>query len=313
MKLALNLRSPDHVRVKPLADHELVGVRKSLIHLFTSYYPHLSRCSFFILGFCLLPLLSFGQQLNSFDASDPVNTETRASIDAESYFFYGGAKFYAMRFGYFYGIKNQRHQFGMSLPFVHTIFNADYAGFENTTGMGDIKMSYLAVPYRKKSTIGLERVSVAFEVTAPTGESTLGRGAGTWLYKPGLIFTMRSSSEIVFYPDVRFQISGADANSQGGSDGIPDPNNPEKEKRVQNLSMSIPMVVQVKDWDGWFSLNVLYAYSFTEKTNFLFLRTDFGKMMGAKAATSLRITKFIAGQPRLNVMVQANLTFFFGQ
>lgn len=236
--------------------------------------------------------------------------QTRLTVDGESYFFYGGARFYAMRFGYFYGLRNEQHQLGMSLPFVHTIFNADYAGFENTTGIGDLKMSYLYVPYRKKNTIGVERVSLAFEVTAPTGEYRLGRGAGTWLYKPGLIFTMRSSSEIVFYPEIRFQISGSDANSLGGSNGLPDPNNPDKEKRLQNLSVSIPMVAQVKDWDGWFSLNLLYAHSFTEQTSFLFLRTDFGKMVGTNTSASLQITKFVAGQPRLNVMVQANISIF---
>ncbi|MBK5278726.1 MAG: hypothetical protein JJE09_07670 [Bacteroidia bacterium] len=264
--------------------------------------------SIFILS--LLSALAFGQQSGSFVASDPATTITKASIDAESYFFYGGARYYAMRFGYFYGLKNDRHQLGMSLPFVHTIFEADYAGFENTTGIGDLKMNYLFVPYQKKNTIGLEKVTGSFEVTAPTGEYRLGRGAGTWLYKPGLIFTMRSSSEIVFYPEIKFQISGGDANSQGGSDGLPDPNDPDKEKRLQNLSVSLPMVAQVRDWDGWFSLNLMYAYSLTEQTSFLFLRTDFGAMIGTNTAASLRIIKFIAGQPRLNVTVQANLSFF---
>lgn len=255
-------------------------------------------------------MLSFGQSSNSSVASDPVTMKTKTAIDAESYFFYGGAQFYALRFGYSYGLKSEKHLVGMSMPFVHTIFNADYAGFENTSGIGDLKLSYLFVPYLKKNAIGLERVSVAFDVTAPTGDYTAGRGAGTWLYKPGLILTMRSSSEVGFYPEMRFQISGSDANSQGGSDGLPDPNNPEKEKRLQNLTVSCPMIVQVKEWDGWFSLNVLYAHSFTEQTGFLFLRTDFGKMIGDNTSASLRITKFIAGQPRLNVMVQANVQFF---
>lgn len=282
---------------------------KSLNHLLTSRLRHLQVGSL-ICVFCLITSHTFGQQSGSLVASDPVTTQTRAAIDAESYFFFGNYQFYALRLGYYYGLKNELHQFGMSLPFVHTIFDADYSGFENTSGIGDLKMSYLAVPYFEKNKIGLERVSVAFEVTAPTGEYRLGRGAGTWLYKPGLIFTMRSSSEIVFYPEARFQISGGDANSQGGSDGLPDPDDPDKEKRLQNLSLSIPMVAQVKDWDGWFSLNLLYTHSFTEQTSFLFLRTDFGAMIGNNTSASLRITKFIAGQPRLNVMVQANISFF---
>ncbi len=264
--------------------------------------------SVFVWVFSLMTTQALGQ--GSLDASDPVTTKTRASLDADSYFFFGNYQFYSLRPGYYYGLKGGRHLLGMSVPFVHTIFDADYGGFENTTGIGDIKMSYLTVPYFEKNNIGLERVSFAFDVTAPTGEYRLGRGAGTWLYKPGLILTLRSSSEIVFYPEARFQMSGGDANSQGGSDGLPDPDDPDKEKRLQNLSMSIPVIVQVKDWDGWFSLNLLYAYSFTEQTSFLFLRTDFGAMVARNTSASLRITKFIAGQPRLNVAVQANLSFF---
>ena len=121
-------------------------------------------------------MLSFGQPTNSIVASDPVTMKSRTAIDAESYFFYGGARFYALRFGYSYGLRNEKHLVGMSLPFVHTIYNADYGGFENTSGIGDLKLSYLFVPYLKKNTIGLERVSVAFDVTAPTGSYTAGRG-----------------------------------------------------------------------------------------------------------------------------------------
>lgn len=250
------------------------------------------------------------QQLNTDNASDPVTMQSRATIDIESYLFYNDAQFYALRFGYYYGLKNERHLFGMSLPFVHTVFNADYAGFENTTGFGDLKMSYVFVPYSQKNTIGLERVSASLDVTAPTGEYRLGRGAGTWLYKPGVIFKLRPGPALAFYPEIRFQFSGSDANSQAGSDGAPDPDDPEKDNTVQNLSLSVPLVVQLNDWNGWFAFNVLYTRSFTEKTDFFFLRTDFGKMIGERASASLRITKFIAGQPRLNVLVQANVSFF---
>jgi len=254
---------------------------------------------------------SFGQHLNTDNASDPVAMQSHATIDVESYIFHNNSQFYALRLGYFYGLKNERHTFGMSLPLVHTVFEGDYAGFENTTGFGDLKMSYLFVPYVVKNSIGMERVSLSFDVTAPTGEYRLGRGAGAWLYKPGIIITLRSGPALAFYPEIRFQFSGSDANSQGGSDGAPDPDDPEKDNTVQNLSLSIPMVAQLLDWNGWFTFNVLYTRSFSEKTNFLFLRTDIGKMLGDRTSASLRIAKFIAGQPRLNVVVQANVSFFF--
>src|SRR5690606_17315976 len=115
---------------------------------------------------------------------------------------------------------------GISVPFVHTIFTQDYAGFENTTGIGDLKMIYTGVPYYNKNSMGLTRVSTYLEATAPTGEARLGRGAGTWLYKPGIIFAFKPAPEIGIYPEIKFQFSGQPANSQGGGGGIPDPDDP---------------------------------------------------------------------------------------
>lgn len=257
--------------------------------------------------------LSHGQVLNSDNASDPVAMQTRATLDIESYIFHSNAQFYSLKPGYYYGLRNERHLFGMSLPFVHNIFNGDYAGFENTTGVGDLKISYLFVPYIQKSAIGTERITLAMDVTAPTGEYRLGRGAGAWLYKPGVIITIRPGPSLAFYPDVRFQFSGGAANSLAGSDGSADPDDPEKDNTIQNFSLSLPMVAQLTNWNGWFSFHILYTRSFAEKTNFLFLRTDFGKMLGPNSSAALRITKFIAGQPRLNVIVQANVSFFLAR
>ncbi len=266
---------------------------------------------FFLLPILMVCVLEVGaQQLMLDDASDPVSMLSRATIDIESYSFHNNAQFYALRPGFYYGLRNERHLVGMSIPFMHTIFEGNFAGYENTTGFGDLRMSYLFVPYHKEDVIGIERGTFSLDVTAPTGEYLLGRGAGAWLYKPGVIIKWRIAEAIVFYPEVRFQFSDGDANSQGGSDGIPDPEDPEKEEGLQNLSFSFPAVVQIEQWNGWFSLNVLYTRSFTEETNFLFLRTDIGKVIGNMSCASLRITKFIAGQPRLNVVVQANLTFF---
>jgi len=253
---------------------------------------------------------SSGQETRLEYAADPVTMHTRTVVDIESYIFHNNSQFYAFRPGFFYGLKNERHTFGMSIPLVHTVFNGDYAGFENTTGIGDLKMSYLFVPYSRLNTIGLARVSLSMDVTAPTGEYRLGRGAGVWLYKPGVIVTLQAGHSLSFYPEMRFQFSGNDANSQGGSDGVPDPDDPEKDYKMQNLSVSFPMVALLEEWQGWFSLDLLYTRSLSEKTNFFFVRTDLGKMISPNASAALRISKFIAGQPRLNVVVQANFIFF---
>lgn len=243
--------------------------------------------------------------------SDPANMRSRAVLDAESYIFHQPARFYALRFGFLYGLQNEKHLFGLSVPFVHNIFEEDLQGYENTTGLGDIQMMYMMALTTGKS-IGLSRISPYLEVTTPTGESQLGRGAGTWLYKPGIIFKFQSTPEIVFYPEVRFQFSGEEANSQGGADGLPDPEDPETDGKLQNLTFLLPVVVEIESIQGWFSLNASYTQSLTEKEYFIFMRTDFGKMIGDKTSAALSISKFIAGQPRLNVIVQAKFQFFLG-
>ena len=40
------------------------------------------------------------------------------------------------------------------------------------------------------------------------------------------------------------------------------------------------------------------------------MRLDFGKMITERTAASLYLSKFVAGQPRLNVIAQARLQVF---
>ncbi len=247
--------------------------------------------------------------VSEFDASDPAIMKSRVTADFESYFFVAGARFYAMRFGYEYGLQNQRHLFGLSLPLVHNIYLADYGGYENTTGVGDLKMRYMFVPLQKSDNSGLQQVSTYFEMTAPTGASELGRGTGTWVYKPGVIFTFRPNPFVSFYPEIKYSFSTKEANSLGG-DGAPDQGDTGVDGFIKNLNISVPAVALVTDWKGWVGMNATYIQSFSEDTYYVFLRLDFGKMIGEKTSASLNITKFIAGQPRLDALVQAKFQFF---
>ncbi|QOI98136.1 MAG: transporter [Flammeovirgaceae bacterium] len=241
---------------------------------------------------------------------DPANVQSRVAFDFDSYYFVAGNKFFVARAGFYYGIPNDRHAFGLTIPLVHSIFNADFAGYENTTGIGDIRMSYLGAPYVKKTPLGLERVSFYFDVTAPTGNADLGHGVGWWLYKPGLIFSVQPGPAFSLYPEVRFQFSSKQVNSRGGADGVPDLENPEKDEKLQYLTLALPLTYVIEDWNGWVSMHTEYAYTFVEETYFLFLRFDFGRMMGKHSAAGLQITKFIAGQPRLETLVRVRFNFF---
>jgi len=247
--------------------------------------------------------------ITAHEASNPVFVNTRFVTDAESYLFENGSEFYSLRLGYYYGMANQRHQFGLAVPYFHNVFNGDYGGYENTSGIGDVKITYMAVPIANNHLSGFTRLSTYIELSAPTGEEQLGRGMGTWVYKPGIVATFQASPSVSFYPEVRYQFSTDDANSQGGSD-TPDPEDPEDDGKVQNLILEFPVVMVIENWEGWFGLHAQYIRSFTEETNFFYVRMDLGKMIGNKTSAALDIQKFISGQPRLNLIVQLRFQFF---
>jgi hypothetical protein len=243
---------------------------------------------------------------------DPAVVQSRVALDADSYYFVNANTIYTLRTTFYYAIPNQRHLFGLSVPFVHAIFNGNYGGYENTTGIGDIRFNYLGVPYLKKTPLGLEKLSFRLDVSSPTGNADLGRGAGAWLYKPALIAGIQPAVNVNLFPEVSFQFSGKEVNSQGGTDGLPDPEDPEDDAKLELLSFVLPVSFVMPAWDGYLTLNPQYAYTFVEKTYFLFLQMDVGKMMGGRSSATLQVQQFIAGQPRLNTSVRVRFNFFIG-
>ncbi|MBX2963018.1 MAG: hypothetical protein KF687_10940 [Cyclobacteriaceae bacterium] len=242
---------------------------------------------------------------------NPANTESRINIDFDSYYFVAENTFYAFRPGFYYGLPGKRHLMGITFPVVHSIFSGDFAGFENTTGIGDVKFTYIGVPIEKKDALGFTRLSTYMEITAPTGNEQLNRGTGGWVFKPGAVFSYRLDPAFYLFPQINFQFSTASLNSLGGGDGVPDLEDGERNSKLQVLSMSLPATFVLDEWKGWISLNPEYIYSFSEdKTWFLFLRMEIGKMIGERTAASLNIKRFIAGQPRLETMFQVRVSFF---
>jgi hypothetical protein len=241
---------------------------------------------------------------------NPANMTTRALFEAGSFYYTGGHKFYSLAAGFDYGLA-KKNLFSVSIPVVHNIYNADYGGLENTTGIGDIKFGYGRVLYEPTKKVGsVERITGLFEVTAPTGDPRAGRGAGTWLYNPGLVVGMRLDQAVTFYPQVQFQFSPKKANSLGGTFGLPDPQDPDKDGKLKNFSLNVPVTFEMIRWDGWLTMNMPFNYSLAEHTYFLFLKADVGKKISEKSAATLMITKLVAGEPRLNVLVQARLIIF---
>lgn len=251
--------------------------------------------------------------LDELEPYSPVPLNSRVSLDVDSYYYVAENKSFSFRPGFYYGLPNKRHVMGMSVPVIHSIFTGDFAGYENTTGIGDFKFTYVGVPYQSRDLLGFTRLSFYAEVTAPTGNEQLGRGVGAWVYKPGIVANIQAIPNLILYPQVNFQFSTDQLNSLGGGDGLPDPEDPDLEDNLQVLGISLPAVLTVTDVNAWFSLNTEFLYSFSESTYFLFLRMDAGKMIGDRTSAYLQISKFIAGQPRLETLIRIRFNFFLGQ
>jgi hypothetical protein len=241
---------------------------------------------------------------------DPALMASRWMFDANTYLFVAQDRFYTLAAGYAYGLSNERHLFSLHVPFIHTIINADFGGLENTTGIGDLQFAYWWVPFVSKKQHGVERVSLVAGLSAPTGNPVAGRGVGTWLFKPGMVVTVPVSPGVMFYPEARFQFSAGDVNSLGGNDGLPDPEDTDSEGRLQLLSVQLPVIMELPEARAWLGIDAPFQYSLSESTYFLYLKLSFGWMATERSALSLSATKFVAGQPRLNVAVQIRYSIF---
>lgn len=266
----------------------------------------------------LFPLLLLAVVANLFAQTDidrlepyhPALIDSRITLDLDTYYFVAENKFYSLKPGFVYGLPGKRHAMGIAVPIVHSIFSGDFAGFENTTGIGDMKFFYNGVPYQSKDPLGLQRITFTFEATAPTGDERLGRGTGAWVYKPGLVVAIRPDESFHLFPTLNFQLSTARLNSLGGGDGVPDLEDPDLNDQLKVMAFSLPATFVLDSWSGWVSLHPEYIHTFVEDTYFLFLKLDLGKMIGTNTSASLQITKFIAGQPRLETWIKFRLTFF---
>jgi len=248
--------------------------------------------------------------LEGFKPFDPVNVASKVAVDLDSYYFVAENTLYTFRPGFYYSIPNKRHLMGLSVPIVHSIFSGDFAGYENTTGIGDIRFAYLGVPYQSKDALGLQRITAMMEITAPTGNEQLGRGVGEWVYKPGVAISIRANEAVHIFPKVTFQFSTSELNSLGGGDGLPDLEDPEEHESLKVISFGLPATLAVESWQGWVTLSPEYIHTFTEDTYFIFLQMELGKMIGKRTSTSLQITRFIAGQPRLETIFRVRFNFF---
>lgn len=118
------------------------------------------------------------------DRSKPTNLYTTLETNLEWQNLAGGNR---------YGIRvmanaalNAANQVQVELP----IGVSDYSGQDRGVGLGDVRVRYFVVPYRKPEA-RLFSVGASLDVTAPTGSVENGLGSGAWHFAPGVMAGLR--------------------------------------------------------------------------------------------------------------------------
>lgn len=248
--------------------------------------------------------------LTIYDFADPTLARTNFGMGVNSYLFTGGTIYYEAVPGFSYALPDARNMLTIEVPFMHNIFPGDFGGYENTTGIGDVRMRYQTVPIKKKDPLGFKQLTFYGELTAPTGAYIFGRGAGTWLIKPGVMATIQASPQVAFYPEVRFQFSASEASRLGGGQNLPNPDSFQRNRKLQEYVLQFPVVMVLESANTWLRINPEFIQSFNEGVSYLFFEGEVGKMLGDWSSASVNISRFIAGQPRLAVIVEAQFRFY---
>lgn len=258
-----------------------------------------------------MPCVGYGQSppVTVHEGVDPTWVRSAVVLDIGSYVYHQPARFYAATLRYHYGLQNKQHLFGLAIPFVHSVYDQDLRGFENTVGLGDIRMYYRG-RFNTGETTGITHAAPSLEISAPTGAYLLGRSAGAWLYQPGMSLVCDLHPNLSMYPALSFQFSGVKVNSLAGAHGTPDPQNTDRDTALRNMHLTLPMMLKLDGPQAWFGIVPEYITSFSEREYFIFFGTEAGMMLADKTLGMLRVTKFVAGLPRVNIVAEARLQFF---
>ena len=259
-------------------------------------------------------IFAAGQEISVLGENNPSNptlTRTQVRFDFDSYFLVGENRVIAARPSFEYGFNSQRSLARIEVPILSTFYSGNFQGFERRVGLGDINFGYKFLPYLDRSGRKvLQAIALSMDITSPTGDAAIGLGLGKWQYEPSITFEFRPSAFFAFYPRASYNFTVDDVNGQPipGGGTIPDPG--EDQQAFETMIIDAPTVVELMDWQGWFSINPIFLFNFKENYSIVALGADIGKMVGPKFSSALHFVQFIGGQPRLQTQVSAQFNFY---
>lgn len=269
----------------------------------------------FLLLFFTFPYKAYCQEnsvLGINNPSNPTLTRTQFSFDFDSYFFVAENRLLAARPAFHYDFNSNRHKVMMEVPILSTFYSGNYQGFERQTGLGDMRFKYMYLAYYDENARqSFNGLGITFEMITPTGNSQFGLGLGKWQYAPGVVFSFRPNPFFAFYPEIVYRFTADDVNgiSLPGA-GLPDFETPENDPKFQSILFEVPAVVELSDWNGWFSVSPVYLKDFPSGYSIFAFSGEIGLKTSENFGASIHILRFVAGQPRLITHVTAKFDFY---
>ena len=206
-----------------------------------------------------------------------------------------------------WAFDEERHQVGVEVPFVRSDY---FTNIETRTGMGDLKVRYMAQVMNGSFGGTLNTASIAMEVNFPTGEVEDGHGLGSIVISPLLNYGIWLHPQVSFFSSLRYAHSTQTVGGVWSSGGtVPDNPDLQVERKIRDLLFEATGVLEVVK-DGWLSLGMVYSRFFSEQESTVDIRPEIGKLWDQKYGLSLRSIFWIAGRRRVNSWIEFEFAFY---
>ncbi|HEY2720393.1 MAG TPA: hypothetical protein VGI82_01625 [Chitinophagaceae bacterium] len=150
----------------------------------------------------LLPILfnlafvkAIAQNIKHIDPSKPTNLYNRLSNNLEYNFLGGSKRTYGYRANLVLASADQHHALHIEIPLL-------YATSSNKFGLGDLRVRYYWIPYKKYSKMP-GAFGFIIDSYVPTGNFSDGLGRGRWIVAPGItsafVFGKFSTFPVIAY------------------------------------------------------------------------------------------------------------------
>jgi hypothetical protein len=206
---------------------------------------------------------------------------------------------------------NDENRLDVELPIHRTAFET----VENKTGLGDIRLRYFWIGYKKDgAAVGLSAAGLSLDSYFPTGDPDTGHGSGNYLIAPGVTLGFHLADWLDVFPVLSYQHSIGEGRRQpGGPDAggtpVPPGQKPDEEAETRGVRIEIVSVVPLPH-DAWLQVIPLYSSDFVTEAQSANLRLQFGIMLNARNAFQAEYQREFVSQRSMQNMIRVAWSYF---